>query len=71
MTDELDTRIRSLEAERMRPVPPPPPRPAAEVAQEDYTDLPPDPDSQERLHLLLACIDDDQLDDFHATGGCL
>lgn len=25
MPDELDTRIRSLEAERLRPVPPPPP----------------------------------------------
>lgn len=26
MTDELDLRVRSLEAERLRPVPPKPPR---------------------------------------------
>lgn len=34
MPDELDARIRSLEAERLRPVPPPPPTPARHHARQ-------------------------------------
>ncbi|MGH3499332.1 MAG: hypothetical protein ACRDQA_00285 [Nocardioidaceae bacterium] len=30
--DELDQRVRDLEAERLRPVPPPPPRPDPDAA---------------------------------------
>jgi hypothetical protein len=37
VSDELDARIRALEAERLRPVPPPPQLPA--VALADYLEL--------------------------------
>lgn len=47
MNDELDARIRALEAERLRPVPPPPQLPA--IATADY------------LELCRAIGDDDEL----------
>lgn len=63
--DELDARVRTLEAERLRPVPPALPiRRAVELLALDD----PDPDAAARLAELTACLDDDTLDEYY--GGC-
>lgn len=74
--DELDQRVRSLEAERMRPVPPPPPllhstcgwtrgRPPAAAVDPAHDDP---SAARGNLDELIAAVGDDTIDSY--LGGC-